>query len=480
MLSRIRKFLAQGTLIQQFTIGSLIIMILGMISIGRWIEEQIRGGVIKEAGVTTADYMDSFISPNIQELSNSDSISTEHYAVLNRLFGETELGRHTVSIKIWNKDHRVVYSNKPSLVGKIFANTEDQIAAWQGQVSANISNLKDQENVEELAMNSQLLEIYAPVRLNGTGEVIAVAEFYMKVDALEAGIAATQQRSWLVVGSTMTFIYLLLLGFVRYAGNTLERIEGELIDQVEWLEDLLAQNAVLTKRVRHAAADTTTYNERILRRTISELQDGPIQEINLALSRLERVKSQNETCKLIQLNIKIECSDHLPSARKALKTALQGIYSITDGLGLPAELEELTLPEILAQVVRAHEDYTGTKVMLSFNELPERIPLAFKITAYRIIQEALNNAHNHAGGAGQQVRVRYEMDNIYIEISDQGSGFNVSEPAESEKREHLGLTGMRERVESLGGLFKIESKINEGTKVIACLSLQHSGELYDG
>ena len=480
MLSRIRKFLAQGTLIQQFTIGSLIIMILGMVSIGRWIEEQIKVGVVNEAGVTTADYMDSFISPNIQELASSNSISTEHYAALNSLFSDTELGRRTVSIKIWDKDHRIIYSNKPSLVGKIFANNEDQIAAWQGHVSANISNLKAEENVEEFNMYSRLLEIYAPVRLNGTGEVIAVAEFYMDVEVLEAGIATIQQRSWLVVGSTMAFIYLLLLGFVRYTGNTLGRIEGELSDQVDWLEDLLAQNVELNKKVRRAAADTATYNERFLRRTISELQDGPIQEINLALSRLERVKSQNETCKLINLNIKLECSDHLPSARKALQTALQGIYSISNGIGLPAGLEKLTLPEILAQVVRAHEGYTGTKVMLSFNDLPERTPLALKITAYRIIQEALNNAHNHAGGAGQQVRVRYETDNIYIEISDQGPGFNVSEPVESEKREHLGLTGMRERVESLGGLFKIESKINEGTKVIACLSLQHSGEIYDG
>ena len=106
--------------------------------------------------------------------------------------------------------------------------------------------------------------------------------------------------------------------------------------------------------------------------------------------------------------------------------------------------------------------------------------MAIKITAYRLIQEALNNAHNHAGGVGQQVRVRYDLNDIHIVVSDTGPGFDVTHPAEWGEREHLGLTGMRERVESLGGFFKIESKINEGTKVIVRLSLQNSGETTDG
>ena len=479
MLHRSRHFLARWTLLQQFTIGSLIIMILGTICISRWVEEQIRIGVIKDAGVTTADYMDSFISPNIQELATSNSITSEHFETLNDLFSETELGRQTVSIKIWNEEHRVVYSNKASLVGKIFPNSEEQNTAWGGRVMATISTLDDEENTEEHLAYPRLLEIYSPVRQNGSDEIIAVAEFYILVDILEARISATQQRSWLVVGSTMAVIYLLLVGFVQYSGNIIRRIEGELTNQVDWLKELLAQNEELNTRVRRAAADTAAFNERFLRRTTVELQEGPVKEISLALARIERVKSQNETCKLINLNIKLQCSDHLPSVKVALQTALQEIQAIMAGLGLP-ELENLTLPEILSRVARSHESHTGTKVMLSMSDLPEKTPLAIKITAYRIIQEALNNAHNHAGGVGQQVRVRHEANNIHIEVSDNGPGFNVSQSQEWGDRERLGLAGMRERVESLGGYFKIDSKINEGTKVTARLSLQNHGENIDG
>ena len=64
-----------------------------------------------------------------------------------------------------------------------------------------------------------------------------------------------------------------------------------------------------------------------------------------------------------------------------------------------------------------------------------------KITVYRIVQEALNNAFRHAGGAGQAVNARCEAGRIQIEVSDQGPGFDVNQSMDWEQ--HLGLAGMR-------------------------------------
>ena len=477
MLKRVATFATNLNLVQRFTIVSFVVMIFGMISIGRWVAEQIKIGVIKETAATTALYMDSFISPILQDLGSSPTLTPEHFEELGNLLNETDLGDQTVTIKIWSSDHHVLYSDTPLLMGRDFPTTEDLEESWQGEVAAEISNLEAEENVEEHKSYKSLLEIYSPVRLNGTNQIIAVTEFYQKVDVLEAEIIAAQEQSWIVVGATMFISYLLLIGFVQYASNTIEQQEADLKNHVERLTDLLARNEELNRRVRRAAANTTAFNERFLRRTSSELHDGPIQEIGLALARLERVKSQNDTCRLIDANYK--CTDHLPTAKTSLQTALDEIRSIATGLGLP-QLEYFTLPEILTSVVRAHEKQTGTKVMLSMNELPERTPLEIKITAYRLIQEALNNAHNYAAGAGQQVRVRYQNNFVLIEISDKGPGFDVNRPVESGEREHLGLAGMRERVESLGGSFKIESLKNQGTKVIAALSLQNIGENENG
>jgi len=58
-----------------------------------------------------------------------------------------------------------------------------------------------------------LLQIYSPVRLNGTNQIIAVAELYQKVDALQADINTAQWHTWLAVGLAMLLIYLALVAF---------------------------------------------------------------------------------------------------------------------------------------------------------------------------------------------------------------------------------------------------------------------------
>jgi len=119
------------------------------------------------------------------------------------------------------------------------------------------------------------------------------------------------------------------------------------------------------------------------------------------------------------------------------------------------------------RVVRAHERRTGTHVELNLENIPEQVAMPLKITVYRLIQEGLNNAYRHAAGAGQQVRVCLENSQLVVEIFDSGPGFEPHPPGAWNGR--LGLSGMRERVESLEGLFKIESKSGQGTHITAFL-----------
>lgn len=470
MQNRFTSFFKQRSLFEKFTFVSLFFVLFSTAGIGWWVGDQIKIGVTRDAAVTAALYVDSFIAPYLQELNYTDGISPERIAILNILLRETDLGQRIVAFKVWDRQGNVIYSKGPSLFSDIFINSEDQAMVWQGEVVAKIDDSFAERRLEEQKFQSRLIQIYSPVRLSGTDQVIAVAEFYQKVSLLQADIAVAQQRSWFVVGLIMTLLYLLLVGFIRGADAKIVRQEQKLTEQVAQLTKLLDQNQVLHQRIQRAAANTTALNERLLRRFSADLHDGPTQELGLALLQLDHVISQNETSPNDE---KIRGGEQLPTIQALLQHALKEMRSIAAGFGLP-QLEKLTIAELLKRAVHSHEQRTGTKVSLIIQDIPAHTELPTKITLYRMVQEALNNAYRHAKGFGQSVCITNEETHLHIEIQDKGPGFDPNDLPHWTN--HLGIAGMRERVESLGGKFTIKSKIGNGTSIIAELPLQTSGE----
>jgi hypothetical protein len=100
MLQRIWRFVWRRSLTQRFTLASFLIIISGTAGIGWWVGEQIKADVIKESATTTALYMDSFIAPNLQELSYTKTLSPAHVAALGDLLRKTTLGRQVVTFKV--------------------------------------------------------------------------------------------------------------------------------------------------------------------------------------------------------------------------------------------------------------------------------------------------------------------------------------------------------------------------------------------
>lgn len=462
-------------LTQQFMIISLIILVVAALGLGRWAGRQIEQIVVNRTAETTALFVDSFIAPNLQELAAADTLSPAHIATLDQLLQDTPLGQQIVSFKVWDAAGKVLYSGDRATIGQVFPVGEGLSRAWNGQVSAEISDLESAENVGERALSSELLEIYSPVRLDGDGRVIAVAEFYQSVSNLQADIAAAQRQSWLVVGLAMLVIYALLSGFVGRAGDTIERQQTALEAQVAQLTELLEQNKALHERVRRAAARATALNERVLRRISAELHDGPVQDVGLALLRLDHVMDHvggNGAGRPADP----EMATDLNVIQSSMQRALQEIRALSAGLGVP-QLSELSLPQTLARAVRIHEQRSGTTVELYLDGTPDDASLPAKITLFRLVQEALTNAYRHAGGAGQRVSLCYDGGRLHVEVADAGPGFGF--PATAEWDKHLGLVGMRERVESLGGNFRVESAPCRGTRIIADVALADEEKVYE-
>ena len=459
---------ARLSLIHQFMLMSLSILMIGMLVIGFVSGGQIEHGVINQLSAVTALYVDSFIYPHLRELENSEALSDESIRELGILLSETPLGLKIVSFKIWSPEGRVLYSLNRELIGKTYEISQGLRSAITGQVSSGISSLHEAENVYELLNWSQLIETYAPVWSADNGEIIAVSEFYQLPDELLAEIRNAQLRSWAVVGGATVAMYLLMNGFMKKASDTILRQRQELSDQLKTVHILLEENKKLHYRVSKAAARTTSLNEKFLRRISADLHDGPVQDLSLALLRIEPLGQTCLACPKVVSQGRTVGED-LATIRMSLESCLREIRVISADLRLP-DLEGYTLEEVVNRLVVDFRRKTQKDAVLSLKNLPKQVPNPVKIALYRVIQEALSNSYRYAGDADIFITMSQENQILQLSISDNGAGFDPSSLAD---QNHLGIVGMRERVELLGGTFEVRSQIGQGTQIEVTFALNN-------
>lgn len=455
-------------------LGSFIVVLAAMGGVGFWVALQIRDGVIHRTAATTALYVDSMIAPSAQDLGNGTWLTAAGQKRMTWLLTGTPLGEQVLVFQLWNPSGTIVYSTSEPMVGQRFPIDGQLLAAMNGAVSSGLGDREDNMPSVDKVPVHELLEIYSPVRNPSTGKVVGVAEFYYKADDLKSEIRHAQQKSWLVVGGGALLVYVVLAFFIQRASNTISSQQRALAGQVERLTDLLDQNEELHERVRGAAARTTSLNERFLRRFSSELHDGPAQEISLALLELDHAQAIASIDGPAS-GERMEMERNLVSVQESLRRALSDVRATSSGLLLP-HLTDLSFSDVIQHAVRAHRQRTRSQVDVRIAVAVVQLPLTIKITAYRVVQEALANAWRHAAGAGQRVGVAQIGDRLVIEIEDDGPGFD---PAIAPTGDHLGLLGMRERVEILGGEFQIVSSPKTGTRVIASLPVETIGGLDD-
>lgn len=272
---------------------------------------------------------------------------------------------------------------------------------------------------------------------------------------IDQEVSGAQRRSWLVVSGAMGLAYLLLFGIVRQGSDTIVRQQRALRSQVTELSTLLDQNEQLRGRVRAAAERTTTLSERTLRRISSDLHDGPGQMLALAMLRLEQLQTRPR--------VKAGPADReVDDLRSALTDALRDMRSIAAGLRLP-ELSNLSTADTARRAVDDRARRSGTKVDLVMDEPLGEASLPTKIALFRALQELLSNSTRHGNGEDVAVHVEATPDRwLRASVTDAGPGFD-GELVGTEG--HLGLAGIREQAELLGGGFEVRRPGHGGVTV---------------
>ncbi|HSA99563.1 MAG TPA: PAS domain S-box protein [Anaerolineales bacterium] len=202
-------------------------------------------------------------------------------------------------------------------------------------------------------------------------------------------------------------------------------------------------------------------------RLAQELHDSPMQSLYSAIYRIEELRNT--------------ANPELKEALAEVKQHIQGVLQ-----DLRATAKELRPPTLfnfgLENAIRSHandvvEKHPNINIRLSLAHDRQILPEKVRLALFRIFQQSLANVIRHAKATEVHVRFSFDAEEVQLEITDNGKGFDV--PAnwiEFVRRGHYGLAGAAERANALGGVLKVQSKPGNSTTIQVIIPWKESLE----
>jgi PAS domain S-box-containing protein len=269
-------------------------------------------------------------------------------------------------------------------------------------------------------------------------------------------------RSWLGVPLTVEGTVIGLCGLDKAEPGFFTQSHLQLVEALVSQGAVAVQNAWLFEQVRAGRERLTTLSQRLVqvqdaeRAYIArELHDEAGQSLTALLVGLRLLK--NEADEPVAVSAGVDELSHM------VEQVLEELHRLAVDLR-PASLDHLGLVAAL----RHHLDAVGRKHGLAVGfEVSgfdsRRLPQGVETNLYRIMQEALTNIIRHAQASRMDVTLVWRDERVTLMVSDDGAGFDLAVALAQDGR--LGLFGMRERAEMLGGHLTVESAPGCGTTI---------------
>jgi signal transduction histidine kinase len=204
--------------------------------------------------------------------------------------------------------------------------------------------------------------------------------------------------------------------------------------------------------LRSQAAELAASQERAhLARELHDSVTQALFSMGLTLRTLEILLATNPEA----------AAEKLAELRELQKDALAEMRTLIFELR-PSSLESDGLVQALRTHATAVQRRTGLTIVVDAEPI-DRLPLAAEEALYRIGQEALHNVVKHANASSATLRIFRDGGRVRLSVSDDGIGF----APDAVPRGHLGLIGMRQRVDLVGGELRVKSRSGEGTSIEA-------------
>ena len=219
------------------------------------------------------------------------------------------------------------------------------------------------------------------------------------------------------------------------------------------IEDITDRRELLARTVEAAEAERMSL--------AADLHDGPIQSLTVAALKLDLMvnklaRAGHEQAAVAARQVRDEVSTEMSSLREMM-TELRP--PVMDERGFDVAVQD-TIQTVLAG--------TDTRYTVDSNLDGVRLAPELETGIYRLIREAATNIRKHATAGHASIRLDARAETIDVTITDDGSGFDTNQNNDG----HFGLVTMNERAESLGGTLRIETAVNEGTRLHASFPRQ--------
>lgn len=238
----------------------------------------------------------------------------------------------------------------------------------------------------------------------------------------------------------------LVFGFITLSLRQIERVR-------RMTEEREAERQVYMSQVFKAQE-----NER--QRIAYELHDDTAQKL-LAIANRAQSLSLDEYGKITQ-----SAKNQVEWIRDIVLQLSEDIRRMSRDLR-PSILDNVGLLPALAWLVNQLERDDSISTTLVVNGTDRKLTPEADVMIFRIVQEALNNIRRHSKATEATVALEFTPKTIKLTVSDNGKGFKMPEKMSNLTVEgKLGLSGMQQRTNFLGGTFDIQSKLGKGTTIL--------------
>jgi PAS domain S-box-containing protein len=242
-----------------------------------------------------------------------------------------------------------------------------------------------------------------------------------------------------------------------------QAVEKSLRASEEHYGRLLEQSRQMQEQLRHLSRQVLLTQEEERKKISRELHDVIAQTltgINLRLAALKKDATTNTRG--------LERS--IARTQRLVQQSVDVVHQFARKLR-PTVLDDLGLIPALHTFMKNFKAETGIRVSLSAFAAVEQLHGDKRTVLYRVAQEALTNVARHAQASQVEVKLQKLDDAVCMTITDDGKGFPTECMVRAKKGKRLGLLGMRERLEIIGGNFTVSSAPGKGTTVLAQIPL---------